>query len=94
MLSVMKGRQLENYQRKQRSLKMKVMHSEWSGRIRHWIRTLKDDFYEPLGEFRWEGHRTMEHISPEQALGLAFEQVQPGFTWGNTYEYCWFRSRI
>ncbi|MCI6708854.1 MULTISPECIES: hypothetical protein [Eisenbergiella] len=73
---------------------MKVMHSEWSGRIRHWIRTLKDDFYEPLGEFRWEGHRTMEHISPEQALGLAFEQVQPGFTWGNTYEYCWFRSRI
>ena len=30
----------------------------------------------------------------EQALGLAFEQVQPGFTWGNTYEYCWFRSRI
>ena len=39
-------------------------------------------FYEPLGEFRWEGHRTMEHISPEQALGLAFEQVQPGFTWG------------
>ena len=73
---------------------MKVMHSEWSGRIRHWIRTLKDDFYEPLGEFRWEGHRTMEHISPEQALGLTFEQVQPGFTWGNTYEYCWFRSRI
>lgn len=36
---------------------MKVMHSEWSGRIKHWIRTLKDDFYEPLGEFRWEAGR-------------------------------------
>ena len=36
---------------------MKVMHSEWSGRIKHWIRTLKDDFYEPLGEFRWEAAR-------------------------------------
>ena len=38
---------------------MKVMHSEWSGRIRHWIRTLKDDFYEPLGKRRMgTGRRT------------------------------------
>ena len=73
---------------------MKVMHSEWSGRIKHWIRTLKDDFYEPLGEFRWEAGRTMEHLSPEEAAGMAFTPVQPGFTWGNTYEYCWFRSHI
>lgn len=25
---------------------------------------------------------------------MAFAPVQPGFTWGNTYEYCWFRSHI
>lgn len=73
---------------------MNVMHSEWSGRIKHWIRTLKDDFYEPLGEFRWEAGRTMEHLSPKEAAGMAFTPVQSGFTWGDTYEYCWFRSHI
>lgn len=29
---------------------MKVMHSEWRDRVKHWTRTLKEDFYEPLGE--------------------------------------------
>ena len=29
---------------------MKVMHSEWKDRVKHWMRTLKDDLYQPLGE--------------------------------------------
>ena len=31
---------------------MKLMHSEWQDRVKHWVRTLRDDFYEPLGEIR------------------------------------------
>ena len=46
---------------------MKLMHSEWQDRVKHWVRTLRDDFYEPLGEIRWEAFRTMDHLSPEEA---------------------------
>ncbi|MBD5460225.1 MAG: alpha-mannosidase, partial [Lachnospiraceae bacterium] len=71
---------------------MKLMHSEWRDRIRHWIRTLKDDLYEPLGEISWEAFRTMEYLTPKQAQQGAFEPVSPGFTWGKIWEYCWFRG--
>ena len=27
---------------------MKYMHSEWKGRLRHWIETLKQDLYLPM----------------------------------------------
>ncbi len=73
---------------------MKVMHSEWKGRIKHWIRTLKDDFYEPLGEISWEAFRTMDQLSMEEAQKGNFAPVEPGFTWGNTWEYCWFKGSI
>ena len=47
---------------------MGIMSSEWSGRLQHWMRTLKDDFYRPLGTISWEAFRTMEHLSPEEAM--------------------------
>ncbi|WP_026669005.1 alpha-mannosidase [Butyrivibrio sp. AE3006] len=73
---------------------MNVMHSEWRGRISHWMRTLKDDFYEPIGEFKWEAARTMEELPFDKLDSLTFAPVEPGFTWGNLWEYCWFRSTI
>jgi len=73
---------------------MKIMHSEWKDRIRHWIRTLKDDFYEPLGEISWEAYPTMEQLSYEEALKGRFTPVAPGYTWGHTWEYCWFKGSI
>ena len=47
---------------------MGIMSSEWRGRLQHWMRTLKDDFYRPLGEISWEAFRTMEHLSQEEAM--------------------------
>lgn len=73
---------------------MKVMHSEWRDRIKHWMRTLKDDFYEPLGEIFWEAFETMEQLSPGEAQEKPFTAVAPGFTWGHTWEYCWFRGKV
>jgi alpha-mannosidase len=55
---------------------------------------LKDDFYEPIGEFKWEAARTMEELPFDQLDSLSFAPVEPGFTWGNLWEYCWFRSTI
>ena len=73
---------------------MKVIDSEWKGRLKHWIRVLKEDFYEPLGEISWEACRTMEQIPVEELSSKTFVPVTPGYTWGNTWEYCWFRGRI
>lgn len=73
---------------------MKLMHSEWKDRVAHWMRTLKDDFYEPLGEISWEAFPTMEYLTPEDALKQAFEPVSPGYTWGKIWEYCWFKGSI
>ena len=44
---------------------MKVMNAEWRDRVKHWIRTLKDDFYQPLGEISWEAFQTMDLLSPQ-----------------------------
>ncbi len=73
---------------------MKLMHSEWRDRINHWIRTLKDDFYVPLGEISWEAFTTMEYLTPQEAQEGIFAPVSPGYTWGRIWEYCWFRSSI
>jgi alpha-mannosidase len=73
---------------------MEVMNSEWQDRLAHWISTLKKDLYEPVGEIRWSACRTMDQLSLQEAENLPFEQADPGFTWGKTYEYCWFRSMI
>ncbi len=70
------------------------MTAEYRHRLQHWMRVLKDDLYEPLGEIRFEAARTDSQLSFEEAQNLAYEPVQSGFTWGNTWEYCWFRSKI
>ncbi len=73
---------------------MSIMHSEWTGRLKHWIRTLKDDFYQPLGEISWEMFRTMEQLSPEEAEKQAFTPVSAGQVWGEKYEYGWLRADV
>ena len=73
---------------------MGIMNAEWRDRVKHWLRTLKDDFYEPLEELAWEAFPTMEYLTQEEALQGAFEPVKPGFTWGKTYEYCWFKGSL
>ncbi|MBQ6550876.1 MAG: alpha-mannosidase [Lachnospiraceae bacterium] len=73
---------------------MKALGTEFEGRLRHWLRVLQDDFYRPLGEIRFEAARTMDRLSPEDAGALPFEEVSPGFTWGNVWEYCWFKGTV
>ncbi len=71
---------------------MKLMHSEWRDRVKHWIRTLEEDLYEPLGEIAWEAYTTMEYLTPEEAAQGKFVPVTPGYTWGKEWEYGWFRG--
>lgn len=61
---------------------MGIMHSEYRDRINHWIRTLKEDFYTPVGTLNWEVFKTMEQLSYEEAGAGTYERVEPGYTWG------------
>ena len=70
------------------------MHSEWKVRIDNWIAVLKQELYQPIGEISWSAYKTKEYLTPEQALAAAFEPVTPGFTWGETWEYCWFKATV
>lgn len=73
---------------------MGIMHSEYRDRLKHWIRTLKEDFYAPLGLLEWEVFQTMEQLTLEEARGQSYEKVEPGYVWGRTYEYAWFRTTV
>lgn len=73
---------------------MKIMIPEWKDRIQHWLDCLDFDLYHPFGEIKWEAFRTMEQLSLEDAMKQEFVPVEPGFTWGEHWEYCWFRGRV
>lgn len=73
---------------------MNIIHVEWWERLVHWMRVLKQELYEPLGEISWEACRTKEHLSIEEVLLGNFIPVSQGFTWGEQWEYCWFKSSI
>ncbi len=73
---------------------MKYMHSEWKGRLRHWVKTLKEDLYQPLGPIEVEGFATMDHLPLEEACKGNFAPMPAGTQWGHIYEYCWLRSSI
>lgn len=73
---------------------MKYMHSEWKGRLAHWIQTLKQDLYLPLGPIEVESFMTMDHLPLEEAQKGSFSPMPAGTQWGHIYEYCWMHSKI
>ncbi len=73
---------------------LKFMHSEWQHRLRHWLETLKQDLYVPLGAIEVESFMTMDHLTPDEAGKQSFAPMPRGTKWGHTWEYCWMRSRI
>ena len=70
------------------------MHSEWQHRLAHWLETLKQDLYAPLGTIELESFMTMDHLTPEQAAAGTFTPMAPGTKWGHTWEYCWMRGSV
>ena len=73
---------------------MKYMHSEWQKRLDHWLVTLKQDLYLPLGNIDVESYFTMDYLTPEEALKGDFQPMAVGTEWGHTWEYCWMKGRI
>ena len=70
------------------------MHPEWQARLAHWLRTLKDDLYTPLGALPVEAFTTARQLTPGEAMQGAFAPMLPGERWGRTWEYCWMRTHV
>lgn len=70
------------------------MKAEWEGRLQHWVRTLRDDFYTPAGTMEWEAFRTMDELDYDDAMKSGFNRIEEGYTWGQEYEYLWMKTKI
>ena len=70
------------------------MRPEWEDRLKHWLNTLKKEFYQPMGVIELEGCSTYDLLSPEEAETLSFAAMPEGTAWGHTWEYAWFRGDI
>lgn len=73
---------------------MFVISSEYRDRIVHWIRTLREDLYEPVESLHWEVLHTQEPLSLSEAEKGNYQPVSAGYQWGSQYEYAWFRAEI
>ena len=73
---------------------MKYMSAEWKDRLKHWMHTLQQDLYEPLGSIPMEGFLTAEELSLPEASVRTFAPMKPGTRWGKSYEYCWLRGEV
>ncbi len=73
---------------------MGIMHSEYVSRVEHWLDALKQDLYQELSPIAFEGFRTFEHLSPEEAARGDFQPIPEGLRWGETWEYMWLRARV
>ena len=73
---------------------MKLMSNEYMGRLRHWQRTIQQDFYMPVQPIAFEGFTTMAQLSVEEASQGRFAPILEGFRWGHTWEYMWVRATV
>ncbi|MBR6525541.1 MAG: alpha-mannosidase [Clostridia bacterium] len=70
------------------------MLPEWKDRIRHWIKTLERELYEPLGTIDLDGFCTYEQLSYEDAMKGDFRSMPVGTAWGKQWEYAWLKGKI
>ncbi len=70
------------------------LKAEWSRRLDYWMLALTEDFYLPLGEICFEGFETFEQLGREVAAKQEFKPMPVGTEWGQTWQYCWLRSKI
>ena len=73
---------------------MQLMSNEYQGRLKHWQRTIQQDFYMPVQQIHFEGYVTMDQLTLEEAAKGPFQPIPEGFQWGHTWEYMWLRATV
>lgn len=70
------------------------LKEEWLKRIRLWLEELPRHFYQEWATISFHGVVTKERLSYEEAMKLDFQPMPIGTTWGEKWEYGWFRSEF
>ena len=73
---------------------MQLMSNEYRGRLKHWQRTIQQDFYVPMQPISFEGFVTMDQLTVEEAARGSFQPIPEGFQWGRTWEYMWVQAVV
>lgn len=71
---------------------MNMMSSESTGRLEHWIRTLREDLYTPVLPLDWEVCHPDHELDVDDLDGQTFRPAPAGYTWGASWQYAWFRT--
>ncbi len=71
-----------------------ALGSEWRDRLNVWIERLKEMRVRRLADVDFEFATTFEMLTPSQAGELDFQPVRPGETWGEPWQYGWFRATL
>lgn len=67
---------------------------EWENRFNIWIEQIQKDFYIPIGEVVCTGFATFDMLTPQEAQEGIFQPMPPGTTWGEKWQYGWFKTEI
>lgn len=71
-----------------------ALGSEWRDRLNTWIARLKDMRTCKLADVDYEMATTFDMLTPAQAGELSYQPVKPGETWGEAWQYGWFRGTL
>lgn len=67
---------------------------QWDERLKIWDEAFEANLYKPLGEAALSGFTTREQLSLEQAKEQSFHPFPKGTSWGEKWEYGWFRTKV
>ncbi len=67
---------------------------QWSERLRIWAEQFPKHYYKKYAPLDVEYATAFEHLSYEQAQGLAYAPAPVGTRWGRKWEYGWFRTSV
>jgi len=67
---------------------------QWDERLRIWDEAFAENLYRPLGEVSLSGFTTFRQLTLQQAGEQSFRPFPKGTSWGEKWEYGWFRARV
>lgn len=70
------------------------LKEEWLKRIRIWLEELPRHFYQEIDTISFDGMVTKDRLSYEEAMKQEFHPMPEGKTWGEKWEYGWFRTEF
>lgn len=67
---------------------------QWDERLKIWDEAFEANLYKSLGEIELYGFTTREQMTQEQAGKQSFRPFPKGTSWGEKWEYGWFRTEV